>query len=39
MTNLEIGSIVYEMARKDGSIATFVTVCNLGSQVVDSLGD
>ena len=39
LTNLEIGSIVYEMARKDGSIATFVLVSNLGSQVVDSLGD
>jgi hypothetical protein len=40
MTNLEAGSIAYELAKRDGSIATFMLVHNLiGSCVVDALGD
>lgn len=40
LTNLEVGSLAYEMARKDASISTFVLVHNsIGSCVVDALGD
>jgi alkylation response protein AidB-like acyl-CoA dehydrogenase len=40
MTNLEAGSIAYELAKKDSSISTFFCVHNLiGSCVVDALGD
>ena len=40
MTNLETGSIVFEMAKVDGSIAKFFLIQNiLGNNVVDNLGD
>ncbi len=40
MTNLEVGSIGYQLARYDASISTFVLVHNsIGSSVVDALGD
>ena len=40
MTNLETGSIAFELAKKDASIATFWLVHNaLGSCVVNTLGD
>jgi len=38
--NLEQGAIVYELARRDASVATFVLVHNaIGTAVVDALGD
>ena len=38
--NLEAGAIVFEMAKKDASIATFVLVHNaIGTRVIDCLGD
>jgi glutaryl-CoA dehydrogenase len=40
MTNLETGSIAYQLARYDASISTFVLVhSSIGSAVVDALGD
>ncbi len=37
---LESGSIIYELAKRDGSIATFFLVHNsIGMAVVDVLGD
>lgn len=40
MTNLETGSIAFELAKKDASMATFVCVHNLiGTAVVNALGD
>ena len=40
MTNLEVGSIAYTLARHDASISSFVLVHNsIGSCVVDALGD
>jgi len=38
--NLEAGAIIYELAKKDASISTFVLVHNaIGTAVVDKLGD
>jgi acyl-CoA oxidase len=40
LTNGEVGSILYEMAKKDASVCTFFLVHNLiGQNVVDALGD
>ena len=40
MTNLEVGAIEYEFARRDAAIASFVVVHNaIGSLVIDALGD
>lgn len=40
MTTVEAGSIIYELAKRDGSIATFFLVHNaIGMAVVDVLGD
>lgn len=40
MTTMELGSIAFELAKKDASIATFVLVHNsIGTAVVDALGD
>jgi len=39
-TNLEAGACIYEMAKRDASVATFVLVHNaIGTAVVDKLGD
>ena len=38
--NLEAGAIIFEMAKKDASISTFVLVHNaIGTRVIDCLGD
>ena len=38
--NLEAGVIIMEFAKKDASIASFITVHNcIGAKVVDQLGD
>ena len=40
ITTLESGSIIYELAKRDASIATFFLVHNsIGMAVVDVLGD
>ena len=40
LTIVESGSIIYEIAKRDGSIATFFLVHNsIGMAVVDVLGD
>lgn len=40
MTNVEVGAICMELAKKDASIATFVAVHNaIGTSVVEHLGD
>lgn len=40
LNTLESGSIIYELAKRDGSIATFFLVHNaIGMAVVDTLGD
>jgi acyl-CoA oxidase len=40
LTTVEAGSIIYELAKRDGSIATFFLVHNsIGMAVVDKLGD
>jgi len=38
--NVEVGAILYEMAKKDASLATFYLVHNLlGNNVINELGD
>jgi hypothetical protein len=40
LTTTEMGSIIYEIAKRDGSIATFFLVHNaIGMAVVNALGD
>ena len=39
MSNLEAGSLYFEMSKYDASVATFVLVHMLGVQSVDALGD
>ena len=39
MTNLESGSLYFEMSKYDASVATFVLVHMLGVQSCDALGD
>jgi len=40
LNTLEAGAIVYEMAKLDGSVATFLLVHNaIGMAVIDALGD
>ena len=40
LTTVEAGSIIYELAKRDGSIATFFLVHNaIGMAVIDKLGD
>jgi len=40
MTCVETGSIIYEIAKRDGSIATFFLVHNaIGMEVIDKLGN
>lgn len=40
LNTLETGAMVYELAKRDGSVATFVLVHNaIGMAVVDKLGD
>lgn len=40
MNNVEVGAILYEMAKRDASVCTFFLVHNLiGQNVVDALGD
>ena len=39
-TNLEAGAIIYEIAKKDASVASFITVHNsIGTAVINALGD
>lgn len=40
LSNLEFGAVVYELAKVDASVATFVAVHNsIGMNVVNTLGD
>jgi alkylation response protein AidB-like acyl-CoA dehydrogenase len=39
MSNLEAGSLYYEMSKYDASVATYVLVHMLGVQSVGALGD
>lgn len=40
LTSVEAGSIIYELAKRDGSIATFFLVHNaIGMAVIDKLGN
>lgn len=40
LSTLEAGAVVYEMAKMDGSVSTFVLVHNaIGMAVIDALGD
>jgi len=40
LTTLEAGAMCYELAKRDGSVATFLLVHNgIGMAVIDALGD
>ena len=40
LTTLEAGACIYEIAKRDGSAATFLLVHNaIGMAVIDALGD
>ena len=40
LSTLEAGAICYEMAKRDGSVSTFLLVHNaIGMAVIDALGD
>ena len=38
--NLEAGAVIFEMAKRDASVSSFVLVHNaIGARVIDCLGD
>lgn len=40
LSTLEAGAVIYEIAKRDGSAATFLLVHNaIGMAVIDALGD